>query len=61
MIEIDERRCLLCLSCVDNCPLVAIKYDKLKKKMIINTKKCAECGFCIDSCPRLVIKQVKKN
>lgn len=43
-----EERCVLCGTCVENCPMEAINMNK--GKINIDYKKCINCLICIESC-----------
>lgn len=46
--KVDNQRCTGCRSCVDACPVNAIKIEN--EKAVINDD-CVECGVCIPQCP----------
>lgn len=49
-ISVDQRRCMLCGRCVENCP-----YDVFRKEndtIHVNSRKCVACHRCIAMCPR---------
>ncbi len=50
IIEIDREKCILCGTCVENCPVgaLAIGDDRLS---VIRPEACTACGFCEDTCP----------
>lgn len=45
---IDNRKCTVCKSCLDACPVKAIEY--IDKSVIINSKQCIECYCCYEIC-----------
>jgi ferredoxin len=46
--KIDEEKCTGCGSCVEECPVEAIKLvDNLAK---IDPELCTDYGTCIDAC-----------
>lgn len=55
MIKItDKRKCSGCLSCVNTCPLDAIKIQDDEEGFcypIVNERICIQCGKCNDACP----------
>ena len=40
--------CVACGSCIDECPLGAIKEGETYS---IDAEKCHDCGTCVDACP----------
>ena len=42
-----------CRSCVDQCPVGAIKV--IDERCVINENECLDCGTCEDICPNLAI------
>jgi heterodisulfide reductase subunit A len=52
--QVDERRCIGCLKCVDTCPFGAIEERELrdgtKVAHVIETV-CQGCGLCTSTCP----------
>jgi len=61
MISINENLCIGCEACIDNCPVLAITYNKKKDVVQIDVMKCIGCESCIEACPRLAIIINKKN
>jgi NAD-dependent dihydropyrimidine dehydrogenase PreA subunit len=51
-VTIDEEKCTACGSCVDACPVEALKIDKKAK---VDTENCIDCGTCVDECPEEAI------
>jgi len=45
---VDKDKCTACGSCVEACPVDAIK---LEEKAIIDKENCIDCGTCVDECP----------
>lgn len=45
----DERKCTLCGTCIESCPVQAL--SKNGSGIHIDTQKCNGCGRCADSCP----------
>ncbi len=54
---IDKATCSKCLSCVDLCPYGAISFDRLERKVSINSVLCKGCGTCTAACPCGAIAQ----
>lgn len=58
-ILIDEKECVGCAVCVDECPNGAITMeDEIAK---VDPEKCDECGTCVESCPVEAIKLEKSK
>lgn len=55
MAFIITDECIACGSCVDGCPVDAIK---LGDNYVIDPNECVECGACMDDCPMDAIKEV---
>jgi Fe-S-cluster-containing hydrogenase component 2 len=46
---VDAEKCTGCETCVDSCPLDAIKMkDSLA---VVDADTCGDCGACVDVCP----------
>jgi len=48
-LEVNERRCMGCGSCVKVCDGDAITL--IANKAVIDSTKCIECGKCVKICP----------
>lgn len=48
--KINEDKCILCGTCIRNCPTGAI--SKKNNKIIIDYQKCIGCGECVAVCPQ---------
>ena len=46
---INQETCVGCGSCVDACPVSAIKIEN--DKAVVADGECIECGACVGSCP----------
>lgn len=46
---VDKEKCAGCGSCVDACPVEAIKI--VDDKAVIDKDTCVGCGGCVDACP----------
>jgi len=57
--KVKASKCVMCWTCIDNCPVDAIKVSKKTDKAWINSKKCIDCGTCIEMCPVKAIKRRK--
>lgn len=53
--EIMEEKCSGCRLCNGLCPYVAISFDEIKKKSVINEMLCKGCGTCVAACPSSAI------
>lgn len=45
--EIDEEQCTGCGTCLEYCPMDAIKVNEVH----INKERCIGCGVCVSKCP----------
>jgi len=45
---VDKGKCTGCGTCIDICPLEAIK---IIDNLALISEECADCGSCIDECP----------
>jgi ferredoxin len=57
--EVDIDLCMGCETCIDRCPMTAIKIIKGYAK--INRKKCIGCGNCVPICPEGAISLIPKE
>ena len=57
--RIRQSKCIDCLSCLDECPVGAIKISKKSGKPYISQSECIDCGNCIDICPVKAIRRKK--
>ncbi|HOE16602.1 MAG TPA: [Fe-Fe] hydrogenase large subunit C-terminal domain-containing protein [Syntrophorhabdaceae bacterium] len=48
-IDVNNRKCRLCLYCVQLCPAKAIKLEKEEIRII--PERCILCGSCLSGCP----------
>ena len=51
-VIIDKEKCNACGTCVDSCPVEAIK---LEDKAVVDKDNCIDCGTCVDECPEEAI------
>ena len=58
-MRIDQSKCVVCLECIDYCPVEAIKEDSERDDVFIDEDDCVECGCCLraDICPSEAIWQ----
>ncbi|MDI3542963.1 MAG: hypothetical protein PWP57_566, partial [Candidatus Atribacteria bacterium] len=54
--EVDEEKCVLCLTCLRTCPWEAIEIEGERKKTRINGERCHLCGLCVSFCPAHAIE-----
>ena len=47
-VTIDKQKCTACGTCVDACPVEALK---LNEKAEVDAETCIDCGTCVDECP----------
>ena len=47
-VTIDKEKCNACGTCVDSCPVEALK---LKDIATVDKETCIDCGTCVDECP----------
>lgn len=47
-VTIDKEKCNACGTCVDSCPVEALK---LEDKAVCDEENCIDCGTCVDECP----------
>lgn len=46
---VDKEKCAGCGTCVDGCPVEAIKI--VDDKAVVDKDTCVGCGACVDACP----------
>ncbi len=51
--KVDKDKCTGCGTCVEACPLEAIKLEN--EKAVVDEETCTECGSCVSECPLEVI------
>ncbi|MHA1729128.1 MAG: DUF362 domain-containing protein [Promethearchaeota archaeon] len=57
-IKFDPEKCILCGTCMENCPVEAIsipKVNKIGNTPIWDKKKCITCYCCAELCPEEAI------
>jgi ferredoxin len=54
---VDWEKCTGCKTCINVCPVIAIKLDGTRKepKARINKEECQACTICITRCPEHAI------
>ncbi|MHA1695443.1 MAG: 4Fe-4S binding protein [Candidatus Helarchaeota archaeon] len=55
--ETISENCIACGTCVEKCPMEAIKLDD--EKAVIDSKRCIGCGVCAHFCPEEAINIVR--
>jgi len=48
-VTIDKGKCTGCGTCVDTCPVEALKLEN--DKAVVDADTCIDCGTCVDDCP----------
>lgn len=56
--SIDKDECNACGSCIDICPVSALKMDEIP---IVDVDICIGCGLCVTHCPPESIKLVRRS
>ena len=51
-VTIDEEKCTGCGTCVESCPVEALKVNGKAK---VDEDICIDCGTCVDECPEEAI------
>lgn len=61
----DEKKCIHCMICFNNCPDRAITFKEDKdgniKRDKTNLDYCKGCGICANICPVKCIKMVQEE
>ncbi|MCG8698939.1 MAG: 4Fe-4S dicluster domain-containing protein [Bacteroidales bacterium] len=50
LINIDNKKCDQCFTCVKNCPVKAIYTSEDIRYPKVQNKRCIGCGLCVDTC-----------
>lgn len=56
--SIDKDECNACGSCIDICPVGALKMDETP---VVDIDICIGCGLCVTHCPPEAIKLVRRS
>ena len=56
LIQIDKKKCVICMACANHCPVQAIIKIEKKNKLEIDHKICIGCFCCGESCDNDAIK-----
>jgi len=51
--QVDVETCTGCETCVESCPVEAIKM--VDGKAQVDPDTCVDCGQCVDACPTQAI------
>ena len=54
--EVDPDKCVLCLTCVRSCPMLAIEVDWEREVAKVMEEACDGCGICAAECPAKAIE-----
>ncbi|MCE5249043.1 FAD-dependent oxidoreductase [bacterium] len=52
--EVDQKKCISCMTCVKACPYTA-PFVNTDNKAQIEAAKCMGCGICVSECPARAI------
>lgn len=52
-VTIDKEKCTGCGTCVETCPVDALKIEN--EKATCDPDTCIDCGTCVDDCPEEAI------
>lgn len=55
-IRIDTDKCVKCMKCVKECPMLAIRTEDIEKGTGKMLATCSLCGVCVDACPHGAIE-----
>ncbi|MBN2374768.1 MAG: FAD-dependent oxidoreductase [Sedimentisphaerales bacterium] len=53
--QVDQKKCISCMTCVNACPFTA-PYVNKDHKAQIEVAKCMGCGICVSECPAQAIQ-----
>jgi ferredoxin len=54
-VEVDTKKCTLCLACVGACPEGALQDSKEHPALRFIERNCVQCGLCERTCPEQAI------
>jgi len=57
MAHVISDDCIMCGSCLDECPVDAISEGD--PKYVIDPETCSDCGSCVEVCPVDAISEKK--
>jgi NAD-dependent dihydropyrimidine dehydrogenase PreA subunit len=52
-VTIDKVKCTGCETCIDTCPVEALKIEN--DKATVDPETCIDCATCVDECPEEAI------
>jgi len=55
--KIDAEKCNACSSCVDACPMEALKLDDVA---VVDKDRCIGCAVCIPTCSVKAMKMARR-
>jgi ferredoxin len=60
---VDRQKCTGCKTCVQICPVTAIKLqeEEGKPKAVIDEQYCQACTLCVTRCPEIAITMNSRN
>ncbi len=50
-VQVDGKRCTLCMACVSQCPAHALEAGDDKPQLVFIEANCVQCGLCCRTCP----------
>jgi ferredoxin len=50
-VQVDARRCTLCMACVSQCPAHALEAGNESPQLVFIEANCVQCGLCCRTCP----------
>ena len=50
-VQVDGKRCTLCMACVSQCPAHALEAGDESPQLVFIEAKCVQCGMCCRTCP----------
>lgn len=56
--QVDEETCNVCETCVERCPVGAIKVEQFA---LVDKDTCIGCGVCVPACTTKSIKLVRRS
>jgi glutamate synthase domain-containing protein 2 len=60
LVERDEKRCIRCKVCVNQCTYETHSYDEEEDKIVSKDENCVNCQRCVTFCPTHAIT-IRKN
>lgn len=50
-VQVDSKRCTLCMACVSQCPAAALEAGNESPQLVFIEANCVQCGLCCRTCP----------